>query len=78
MKFLGEKCNKFPCPDSETVRNCSGQVEIMIQFYRITAHGRGAFVISVPNRVQCNKCERVFKADDFASRAANHILFDPV
>lgn len=78
MKFLGEQCNKFPCPDSETVKHCRGKVEIMIESYRITAHGSGAFAISVPKRVQCNECGRVFKTANFLSRAENHILFDPV
>lgn len=77
MKFLGDKCNKFPCPDSEIARRCRGKVGVMIQFYRI-ARGHGAFVISVPERVQCNECGRVFKAVNFSSRAENHIVFNPV
>lgn len=77
MIFLSEQCNKFPCPDSETVRRCRGKVEVLIEFYRI-ARGHGAFAISVPERVQCNECGRVFKAANFSSRAENHIVFNAV
>lgn len=77
MKFLGEVCFKFSCPDHETERRCRGKIEMSVEAYRI-ARGRGAFVLSVPERVQCGECGRVFGTAKFSSQAENHIVFNPV
>jgi hypothetical protein len=77
MKFLGDVCFKFPCPDHETVNYCRGKIAMPVESYRI-ARGRDAFALTVPERVQCDECGKVFKVTPFSSQAENHIIFEPI